>query len=208
MRLSRIDELTRREHYYLGDQDLCYYVGEYTGRGGRAFATMSSLIHDLLEPRNPGKPKQEYRKDRALSRVAQWIHEGFGATSIGEATFVPLPQSGSGAPTDDDDRIYRILKRSAEGIDIRRLIEMDGAAASGEINVRSGPDVLYGHMRVVLALTEPKPKSIFLVDDVLTTGANYIAAKKRILQLLPDVPVSGLFIARKALDSDEIVLPG
>ena len=55
---------------------------------------------------------------------------------------------------------------------------MDGLGAPGEFdNLRSGPDVLYEHMRVVLALTEPRPRAIFLVDDVLATGANYVAAK-------------------------------
>ena len=206
MRLCRIDELTRREHYYLGDEDLCFYFGDYCGRNGRAHGTMSALVHDLLQPRDAGVPKQEYRKDRALSRVAQWLHEVFDPATIRDATFVPLPQSGSGVQTDSDDRIFRILKRGAEDLDIRRLIEMDDTSRSGEVNLRSGPDVLYGHMRVVLALTEPKPNAIFLVDDVLTTGANYVAAKKRILQLLPDLPVFGLFVARKALDSGEIVL--
>ena len=206
MRLSRIDELTRREHYYIGDQDLCYYFGEYSGRGGRTFATMSTLIHDLLQPRDLAIPKQEFLKDRALSRVAQWMHEAFDPAAIADATFVPLPQSGSGLRTDADDRIYRILKRSAEGLDIRRLIEVAGPINSGELSTqRYGPDMLYEHMRVVLALTEPRPRAIFLVDDVLTTGANYIAAKKRIKQLLPDVPVFGLFIARKTLDSGEIL---
>jgi hypothetical protein len=206
MRLSRIDELTRREHYYLGDQDHCYYFGEFTGRGNRVFSPMTTLIRDLLQPRDPSVPKQEYRKDRALSRVANWMHEAFDPANFAEATFVPLPQSGSGVRTDNDDRIYRILKRSAEGLDIRRLIEMEGPVTPGEFNnLRSGPDVLYEHMRVVLARTEPKPHAIFLVDDVLATGANFIAAKKRILQLLPDVPVFGLFIARKALDSGDIL---
>ena len=205
MRLSRIDELTRREHYYLGDQDLCYYFGEYSGRGGQAFGTMSALIRDLLQPRDPAVSKQEYWKDRALSRVAQWMNEVFDPACIADATFVPLPQSGSGVRTDNDDRICRILKRSAVRLDIRRLIEMEGPISPGEFSsLRSGPDALYGHMRVVLALTEPKPRAIFLVDDLLTTGANYIAAKKRVLQLLPDVPVFGLFIARKALDSGDI----
>ena len=205
MRLSRIDELTRREHYFLGDQDVCYYFGEYTGRNGRPFSLIGTLIQDLLQPRDPAVEKQEYRKDRALGRVAQWLHEVFDPASVAEATFVPLPQSGSGVRTDSDDRMFRILKRCADGLDVRRLIEFAGSKADGESGLRAGPDLLYENMRVVLALTEPKPRAIFLVDDLLTTGANFVAAKRRILQVMPDVPVFGLFVARKALDSGDIL---
>jgi predicted amidophosphoribosyltransferase len=207
VKLSRIDALTRREHYFLGDQDLCYYFGEYTGRNGRPFSLIGALIQDLLQPRDPAVEKQEYRKDRALGRVAQWLHEVFDPVSIADATFVPLPQSGSGVRTDNDDRMFRILKRCADGLDVRRLIELAGSNASGESSLRAGPDMLYENMRVVLALTEPKPRALFLVDDLLTTGANFVAAKRRILQVIPDIPVFGLFVARKALDSGDVLPP-
>lgn len=206
MRLLRIDELTRREHYYLGDEDTCYYFGEYSARRGSAHGIASSVVHDLLELRDQAIPKQEFRKDRALSRTAQWIHAAFDPESFARATFVPLPQSGSGILTDNDDRIFRILMRTAEGLDIRRMLEIAKGGAQLDIgSVRSGPDVLYENLRVVLALTEPKPRAIFLVDDVLTTGSNYVAARRRIAQVMPDVPVYGLFIARKTLDSGPIL---
>jgi NAD(P)-dependent dehydrogenase (short-subunit alcohol dehydrogenase family) len=35
------------------------------------------------------------------------------------------------------------------------------------------------------------------------TGANFVAAKRRIQELLPLVPVYGLFAARKLLETDE-----
>jgi predicted amidophosphoribosyltransferase len=206
MRLSRIDEMTRREHYYLGDQDVCFYLGEYAAGKGGAHGMTSVLVHDLLQPRDASVPKQEYRKDRALGSVAQWLHEAFDPGGLGGATFVPMPQSGSGLQTDNDDRIYRILRRTAEGLDIRRMIELTGSMTTGEYgSLRSGPNVLYEHMQVVLAATEPQPRVIFLVDDVLATGANFVAAKRRILQVLPHVPVFGLFIARKARESGDIL---
>jgi hypothetical protein len=206
VRLQRIDELTRREHYYLREDDACYYFGEYTARKGTAHGIPSSLVHDLLERRDPSVPKQDHRKDRAMSRVAQWMNEVFDPAQLARATFVPLPQSGAGIPTDADDRIFRILRRSAEGLDVRKMVELAPPPAAREIaTMRSGPDVLYENMRVVLALTEPKPRVVFLVDDVLATGANFVAGKRRIQQLLPDVPVYGLFVARKALDSGEIL---
>jgi len=206
MRLLRIDESTRREHYFLSDDDTCYYFGEYCARRGVAYGITSSLVHDLLELRDAAIPKQEFRKDRALSRVAQWLGSAFDPQSLPLATFVPLPKSGCGILTDDDDRMYRILRRSGEGLDIRKMLELaKGGAALDVGSVRSGPDVLYENLRVVQSLTEPRPRAVFLVDDVLTTGANFIAGKRRLLQAIPEVPVFGLFIARKTLDSGAIL---
>ena len=37
VRPQRIDELTRRDHYYLGEEDLCYYFLEYSARHGLSF---------------------------------------------------------------------------------------------------------------------------------------------------------------------------
>jgi hypothetical protein len=206
LRLLRIDELARRDHYYLGNDDVCYYFGEYTARRGTALGIGNSVVHDLLELRDPAIAKQDFRKDRALSRVAQWVGAAFDAESLKLATFVPLPQSGSGILTDNDDRIYRILLRSGQGLDIRRMLEIGKGGTTLDVgSVRSGPEVLYEHMQVVLKLTDPRPRGIFLVDDVLTTGANFVAAKRRLAQVIPSVPVFGLFIARKTLESGAIL---
>ena len=206
VRPLRIDEMSRRNHYYLTDQDTCYFFGEYSSRNRHPHGVTSTLIRDLLHPASPSVPAQETLKDKAMGRAAKWFRNAFDPDDIPSITFVPLPQSGAGIPTDNDDRMFRILRRMGVGLDIRKLLEMTGSTATGEIgSLRSGPDVLYEHMRVVLALTEPQPKLIVLVDDLLTTGANFIAAKRRLQQLMPDVPICGMFIARKLLDSDDIV---
>ena len=208
VRPQRIDELSRRNHYFLNEQDTCYFFGEYSSRNGQPFGITSTLIRDLLHPASPAIAAQDTLKDKAMGRAAKWFRDAFDRDEIAKVTFVPLPQSGAGVVTDNDDRMFRILRRMGVGLDIRKLLEMTGSAATSEFgSIRSGPDVIYENMRVVLGLTEPQPKLIVLVDDLLTTGANYVAAKRRLQQLMADVPVCGFFIARKLLDSDGIVGP-
>ena len=39
-RLTKIDDLTRPDHYYLSSADECYCLGEYTARAGFAYSPM------------------------------------------------------------------------------------------------------------------------------------------------------------------------
>jgi hypothetical protein len=58
-------------------------------------------------------------------------------------------------------------------------------------------------------LLNRKPQNIALVDDVLTTGAHFRAACAVVKQVFPDVPIVGLFIARRvpeAVDFEEFEL--
>lgn len=47
MRLTKIDELTRGQHYHLSEDDTCYFFGEYTARKGYAFSNTNNLIHNF-----------------------------------------------------------------------------------------------------------------------------------------------------------------
>ncbi len=93
MRLSRIDDLTRREHYYLGDQDTCFYLGEYSARKGGAFG-MTSVLETL---RGRGGPwAKELAAGRAV-RVAVNQQMGEAAVVLGdgdEVAFFPPVTGG------------------------------------------------------------------------------------------------------------------
>ncbi|MBK7470778.1 MAG: hypothetical protein IPI73_09265 [Betaproteobacteria bacterium] len=205
MRQQRIDELTRRDHYYLGEQDLCYFFLEYSARHGQSFGASNALIRDLVRPESKAGFGPDVPKQRAIRRLAQAFKGALNASQIGAITFVPLPQA---RPRDDpqyDDRIERVLRGVAEGLDVRELIEWVGTPETGDFaGIRTGPDVLYANFRVVPALIEPAPAVIMLVGDVLTTGASFVAATRRLRQALPGVPVCGLFAARRLRDADEI----
>jgi predicted amidophosphoribosyltransferase len=50
------------------------------------------------------------------------------------------------------------------------------------------------------SLAAPQPRSIALVDDVLTTGAHFVAAKALLAARFAGVPIRGLFVARRVFD--------
>jgi len=43
----------------------------------------------------------------------------------------------------------------------------------------------------------PPPGVIYLFDDMLTTGAHYVAAARKLAEVIPGVPIVGNFVARR-----------
>ena len=56
---------------------------------------------------------------------------------------------------------------------------------------------LAGGERLDERLAEPAPDTIFIVDDVLTTGCHYKAVKQVLQRRFPDATIRGLFVARR-----------
>lgn len=90
-RLSKIDSLTRSDHHYLEDSDLCYYFGEYTARKGFEKSYTNQLILNFKKSVDR-KDRTEYKyKLRAIKVIADLLNNHFVHTE--KVTFVPVPPS-------------------------------------------------------------------------------------------------------------------
>lgn len=56
-------------------------------------------------------------------------------------------------------------------------------------------------MTITESLADPEPRTIGIVDDVLTTGRHFKAAQRVLATRFPGVATVGIFIARRAPDS-------
>jgi predicted amidophosphoribosyltransferase len=115
-------------------------------------------------------------------------------------TLVPIPPSKAKSDVLHDDRLVRMLHaiRPQPRLDIRELIlqRVSTAAVHDQAN-RPRPEEIQANYAIDRALVGPKPETVGLVDDVLTTGAHFRAACAVIKQVYLDVHVIGLFIARR-----------
>lgn len=122
-RFTRIDELTRPDHYWLTDDDLCYFLGDYAAGQGYAHEWD---VRELLVQYESAPPSHQ--------------------------------------------------------------------AATGE---RRGPQEIADGYCIDESRSTPEPDRILLVDDVLTTGAHFAAAKSVLSNRFPQAAVVGLFVARR-----------
>jgi predicted amidophosphoribosyltransferase len=61
---------------------------------------------------------------------------------------------------------------------------------------RRRPTDIEANLKVNKKLLAPVPKSIFVFDDVLTTGAHFVAAREVLKEQFPEAKITGIFIAR------------
>ena len=200
-RLTRIDELTRPDHYYIEEADRCYFIGEYTAGAGYGHSQTNDLISNLKKDVSKRNKPEWYYKEQAIERAAAAIGHVLYDEDLTAITLVPVPPSKAIEDTEHDDRMARILRlvRARTPPDVRELIVQIRStnAVHHDSNNRLNPDDLDAVYAVAEEIAHPIPRSLVVVDDMLTTGAHFKAAQRVLQRRFPQVPVVGLFIARR-----------
>ena len=184
----------------LAEDDSCFFLGEYTARGGYAYSVTNDLIHNFKKPPDRrGRPEWQY-KERDIRRAAAAFRHALGEEPP-PLTLVPVPPSKARDDPLYDDRVTRMLQAIWPGqqVDIRELIVQTEStpAAHAAVVGRPGPSEIQDRYEVDEALTVPAPIAIAIVDDVLTTGAHFRAAQVVLGRRFPEATIVGLFIARR-----------
>jgi len=198
----KIDDLVIDDHHYLDENDVCYYIGEYSAKKGYSYSETNSLILNFKKSVDKQNTPQWQYKKHAIKKAADIFLHNFNPQA--QVTFVPIPPSKSKLDPLYDDRIVRMLNLvclSMTSSDVRELVVLKEStqAAHECANNRPPPEELIANYCIDDKLINPPPKSIFIVDDVLTTGCHYKAVKQMLTQAFDSVPIYGIFIARRAL---------
>lgn len=213
-RLTVVGDLERPDHRYLPPDAQCYFWGEYTPyehtQGKRwDYSPTNRLIANFKKSLDrQGRPDWQY-KQQAIQQVAQafagfwkWpeIHQNY------RLTLIPVPPSKPRNSPLYDARMMIMLKQLTQhvgvALDIRDCLSFSGVhAASHEGPQRPSPDELYSTLSFDPASGRPHelPGVIFIFDDMLTTGAHYVAVTRKLAEVYPGVQAVGHFIARRII---------
>jgi hypothetical protein len=206
-RLTKIDDLTRADHSYLTAVDACYFLGEYTARKGYAFSPTNHLIFNLkkgMERRD--RPEWRY-KGVAIQTVADALRTALNDRARQTLTFVPVPPSKSKADPLYDDRLVQVLRAiwPGQGADIREMVAQPASTdAVHDRDDRPTPAELEARYVIDQGVVHPKPQACAVVDDMITTGAHYVAIKNILRCAYPDIPIVGIFIARRVPEAVDV----
>lgn len=205
-RLTKIDDLTRPDHWYLTAADACYFIGEYTARQGYAYSATNNLVLNFKKGMDR-RGRLEWRyKARAIQNAALAFRTALNADALDRLTFVPIPPSKAKDDPLHDDRLTQMLRavRPNPGLDVRELIiQTQSTDAVHDSDNRPSPDQIAALYRIDEAVAAPLPTTIAIVDDVLTTGSHFRAAQMVLAARFPGVPMVGLFIARRVPDTSD-----
>ncbi|MBJ7438586.1 MAG: hypothetical protein JHD35_06135 [Sphingopyxis sp.] len=205
-RLSVIDESNRGDHYHLIPTDICYYLYEYTSHRGYTFSSTNGLISNLKK--KPSQPGQYY-KEQAITTCAHALRQALNPNWLASATLVPVPGSKALGHPERDDRMERVCQQMGQpSPDVRSLIiQTQSTTASHEAapGDRITVDALRALYTIDEALTVPAPQAIAIVDDVLTAGTHYRAMHSTLTARFPEIPIIGVFVARRVFPDDPMV---
>ena len=199
-RLTKVDDLIRPDHSHLTGADACYFIGEYTAYRGYAHSDTNRLIFNFKKTMDRrGRPEWRY-KEQAIRTAAEAFRRTLAPKDLDRLTFVPIPPSKAKGDPLYDDRLTRMLGavRPRPPLDIRELIVQTVSTDAVHVrDVRPAPEQVQALYRIDETLTGPIRDIIAVVDDILTTGAHFRAAKSVLSARFPGVAIIGLFIARR-----------
>ena len=199
-RLTKIDELTRSDHYHLSETDECYYLREYTSGLGYQASDTNQLIANLKKGVDRrGRAEYAY-KLRAIETAARELRANLNPDWLRQATLVPVPPSSIRTDILYDDRMTQILQQLGADVhwDVRELVVARTNMVPAHLtNLRPSIDELMANYEIDEAIANPEPTIIGIFDDVLTAGSHFKAVKNVLSTRFPGVPIIGIFIARR-----------
>lgn len=202
MQLQQIDDLLRPQHFFLGADDDCYFLREYTAGAGFAHGETNNIVSNLKKPLDRrDKPEWQY-KERAIQQAGRELRAALGESVLRRLTIVPMPPSLARDNPMYDDRMLRIVRVMTDGLDcdVRELVvQARDMPAAHTAATRPRPEDWYGVYAIDEVRTAPAPTRVMVVDDVLTAGAHFVGLKRRLLERFPAVTLHGVFYARRAV---------
>ena len=199
-RFQKIDEAIIGDHAHLTEADSCYFLCEYTSNRDYKFGKVNQLISNLKKP--PSRSLlQEYRyKHQAMGMCVQGLSDAINDDWLRTGTLVPIPPSKAKSHPDYDDRMLQICKaiKKPFPVDVRELVvQRESIRAAHESRDRPTVEELLHVLEINRGVVEPTPTAIAIVDDVLTAGTHYRAMHRLLKRNFPNVPIVGMFIARR-----------
>ncbi len=202
-RFTKIDELTHHFHHHLTGEDECYFLGEYTpGEGYEYSETNRTIINFKRSMDRSGTPEWKY-KQMAINERADAFAIALKPFNLDTITFVPVPPSNMKNHELYDDRLARMLKIVGKKVGVLRIsecVEQTKPLRSSHGSTHAlKPHELIDAYEFRNHRRTPRPTTIAIVDDVITTGAHFKAIESILLEQYPGIDVIGLFLARRIL---------
>ena len=206
-RFTKVDDLTRADHWYLTEDDACYFIGEYTAQKGFAYSATNSLVLNFKKKMDrQGLPEWRY-KELATDQAAVAFRTALGSNGIDALTFVPVPPSKAKDDPLHDDRLIQLLNkiRTHPPLDVRELIVQTASTeAVHGMEDRPRPHQIEALYRIDEEFAAGLKPCVAIVDDILTTGAHFRAAKSVLSMHFPQQEFIGLFLARRAPETSDL----
>lgn len=192
--------LVRYEHFlqnrpYLDYTDDCYYFLEIT-EGGFNKSEANRLVNNFKKPIDrKDKPEWWYR-NKAIEEFVNLLLS-FSPFQNSECIVAPMSTSKSSNSLNFNDRLYKTvqgLSSKLPKLRVEYLFDVKSDIVESHLGGTRNKENIKNNIAWNGFTYEPK-EYLFLIDDVLTTGAHFKACKEIINSNYPNIKVVGIFLA-------------
>lgn len=189
---------------YLSESDKCYYYMDYQARGGHSSSNSNSLISNFKkDPRYKGQAPWRYKLD-AVNLFAKNLIELFGNDRELMISFIP------GSKKKDDleyDERFDLLKEALLELNPRLKFEepivvKSSREATHVSDKRLKPAEIKETYNWQGFSGTVEAQHLILIDDVITTGAQFRAYSEMVLEHHENLDIYGIFWGKSFWLSD------
>ena len=211
-RLTEIGGHERPDHCHLPEDAKCFFWGEYTPHehtngSGWSYSPTNQIIGNFKK-RMDRKQFQDWQyKSQAVQEIGKafakfWKWDDLHNTH--RVALVPVPPSKARNDHAFDSRmldmVTTIAINAGISLDIRDCLSFSGMLDASHASYdRPTPDELLVELSFdeVIGTPGKQPGVIFIFDDMLTTGAHFQVATRKLEEFFPGVQIVGNFVARR-----------
>jgi len=204
-RWRKTDESVRLVHCPDHCGQFLYYARTYTVGMGYEHSQTNQLILNLKKSVGASPSELSYKR-QAIQKITREV-VGLLNQCSEPLTLIPIPPSKARSHPEYDGRLEQVAGGVAAALPdiawLPLLCAKDSIESSHSGSGRSA-DMLYDWLQVDRSVGDRYQGDtiIALLDDVLTSGAHFTAARRRILTAFPDARVIGIFWAKAVSPGD------
>jgi hypothetical protein len=211
-RWHKTDESINLAHCPNHEQQFLYYARFYTIGQNFKYSESNQLILNLKISKSEVQrnPQRKPHKQRAINQFAKEVTALLKQVESGDPLFlIPIPPSKMPSDPEYDDRMELVAKRITDELENVQYFPVLSMSQSME-SYHSGsdarnPEQLFQMLKLDENLLSKYDghSIIALIDDVLTSGAHFTAATRRLEGCFTNVQVIGIFWAKAVPPPEE-----
>lgn len=199
-RWRKADESFTLKHCLNHEGKSIFYARTYTIGQGYSYSVTNNLIINIKHAPNSGS-KQTHHKKSAIRKFAQELASFFNFYHSVPFAIIPIPPSKTRKHPLFDDRLEQVANEVAylcSNVIASPILEGITDMATYHSGAERSAQKCYASMRVISdSQYEELPHRILaIMDDVLTSGAHYEAARQHLLSQFPSAQIIGMFWAK------------
>jgi len=200
----RIDRRIESTPSKLSLDDICFYYRDYIEGGHKASDSNQLVCNFKIEPHieNENPSRWAYKQlavEQCIQDYKMFFNRFFAQNPAISVGLIPIPPSKGKSSIEYDNRMVRVakcLEKGYLGITVCDVLDTNSLLLPAHLGGTREISEIKDCLSIELYSFDTYGV-VFVLDDMITSGAHYVACKELLKEYHPNINVAGLFWSRK-----------